>query len=395
MKKLLSVLLAGALLFSLGTAAADKATIPLYVSDLDIAGLEQVPQLATEYDASAQTTTVWVDMAIDGCNVNADKVMVPLEFADGTVTYSTRDLKYAVGVSSGGGETHIPTQALSYWKSVGKVDDETAAIRQIVAEYASKGYSSSDLEVVRCREVVSDVYSFYVDADGTRTYVGFYDYDAGASEEDNLENAQNVIDYLVEAENYDPDALSYERETVYEDTDTFQVYLKGQETFVRYWMPGDDAYYVRVGSQTSVHGRDGTCHLVYAWTEQDLFCTDMKCTGTTVAWAVNGNTGAWYPAEVSANYENAFTTNITAEYSSNAAQSLLGYTVTYNESDVFYTVDYNAYGIMEVAKAVDLNGTEFKSTGSSSSMDWVNTATSKFMRSFSLLPLNELKVTLK
>jgi hypothetical protein len=417
MKKVLSVLMSAALLVSAAAVAhADEATIPMYVDGLDIPALQEVPTLYTEFNADKETTTLWSSMPVDGINVNAyvngggynQQVALQLDETGTTATYSNRGMKRQVGIWwAGSGSWDNGMTNLTWWKAVGTMD-KNAAIEKVLKDYAEKGWSEADLVVEQITEVTSDMYKFYVDVNGVKTYVGFYNYDAKADEATNKANAQNVINYLV-SEGYNPDALSYERVTEEKPTTAWWEDEKGQwhdngtvyKVFVKnepgYWYScsGDDAYYVKAGSQTSVHGRDGSCHMVYAWTQDDLFNSDMKCTGTTVTWAKNGTTHAWYPAEISANYENSFVTNITAKYLPDVDNSLQGYTVKYSDKGVVYSVDYNPYGGMETAKAWDLNGAEFKAAGSSTSFDWVNTATFKFMRNFSLLPLKDLKVTIK
>ena len=410
MKKLLASVLAVLMLLSVAAVAtAAEATIPLYVSDLDIPELQPLPTIYTKFDDENETTTLWSSLKLDWVNVNAyvngggynQQVALQLDEGGTSATYSNRGMKRQVGVWWTGGDGQYSHDMLKWWHSVGTMS-ETEALKQIAAEYSEKGYSSTDIGIEQVTEVDTDMYKFYVNVNGKDKYVGYYDYDRAASDELNEQNAKNVLNYLVETEGYNADALSYKRETTYKpvtfdgQTYFYNVYLK-PDTFTWWWrgVSGDDAYYVGIGTQTSVHGRDGNCHIVYAWGPNDLFNSDMECDGTTVTWQKNGNNGAWYPATVSANYKNNFVTNITAHYSANVDQSLEGYTITYNDKGVVYTVDYNPYGTMEVAKAVDLNGVEFKSAGSSTSFDWVNTATSKFMRNFSLLPLSDLKVILK
>ena len=421
MKKILSVLMSAALLVSAAAVAhADEATIPLYVDGLDIPALQEVPQIATEFNAGKETTTLWSNMKVDGINVNAyvngggynQQVALQLDESGTSATYSNRGMKRQVGIwwTSTGTWENDPTYLA--WRFVGTMD-KNAAIEQILKELHDKGWSESDLLVKQNmnEKPTSDIFNFYVDVEGEMTYVGFYDVTAITNDEalkDKDEEKQKryneaidgVLAYLKD-QGYNLDAVSYERNTVYDpevpdwaEGTTYNVYLK-QEPGHWYDCGGDEAYYVKVGTQTSMHGRDGTCHNVYAWTPEDLFNSDMKCTGTTVTWAKVKGTGAWYPAAISANYENSFVTNVTATYLADVNGSLQGYTVTYSDKGVVYTVDYNRYGGMETAKAVDLNGTEFKAAGSSTGFDWVNTATSKFLRNFSLLPLKELKVTIK
>ena len=408
MKKLLSVLLAAAMLLSLAAvASADTGTIPLYADQLNLPALQSIPTVYTEHKEDAYgrgSTTLWSSMVLDSAAVmvydsgKGYNVPVALELIDGTsATYSTTGLKRQVGITYSGGtayrtfKTYYPVLPDEFgYVSLGDYGSEDEMYKELYEECINKGWKSDEIFIDPDYVLVSDVLNFYVNVNGKKQYVGYYDM-AGITAEERDETAENVIRYLVETEGYNEKALSWEEDWDYQPNGYYTVYVK-QPSGMRYlnWNGGDDAYYLTVGNQTSLHGRNGKVYQVSVAVDEDLFNTDMEFVNGTVTYKKNQNNGAWYPAKVTMNYgDTSAVQSLSAEYLPTYDLALQGYTVKIIADGTSYVLNYNAWGGFESADAYNGSGS-YHSTGASA-FDWASTASWKYVRNFSLQSIKKLK----
>ena len=379
MKKSTAALLAILLAALCVSAAAERAVIPDTMAGFEFDRIRQVPVLYTKHSESTMSTFVSSDMTLDRVSVNMDRVYVPVPLnQDGrTFTYSTSGLKRQVGVWWSG---RRPADAHLSWLIADEWPEERDALiyaERNYPQYAQYGYRAEaglgwSVEI----RGISD--------DGEETVIepGYLvsqaEYDGQAE----------MLDALMErfAEEYPfYAALAF---TVTEDSlEGWDLYAVGADS--EYFFSGDDAYMVTVGNQTSIHGRDGTAHTVYARTDRDLFETDMECSGTTLTWKKNGNTGVWYVDTVESTYENSFTAKIAAHYLHDQGTSLVSYDITFINEGITYTVHYAPNG-KQLRATADAPFGFFVTAGSSCEWEWVNAATCTFETEGRLLPLREL-----
>ncbi len=403
MKKLLSLLLAAMMLLSFAAvASADTGTIPLYADELNLPALKAIPTVYTEHKEDAYgrgTTTLWSSMVLDSATVMVYdssvhyNVPVALDLVDGTsATYSTTGLKRQVGITYSGGTAWKTYDYTDFgYVFVGDYASEDAMYGELYDEYINKGWDSNEIIIDPEYAEVSDVLNFYVNVEGKKQYVGYYDV-MDLTDAEKKQTAENVIRYLVETENYNPDALSFKEESKSEATGWYSVYAKEDTGRLRYanWNGGDDAYYLTVGNQTSLHGRSGKVYQVSVAVDEDLFNTDMGFVNGTVTYKKNGNNGAWYPAKVTMNYDDTSAVrSLSADYLPTYNLGLQGYTVTISANGTTYVLNYNAWGGFESADAYNGSGT-YHSTGARA-FDWANKSNWKYVRNFSLLSLSKLK----
>ena len=403
MKKLLSLLLAAMMLLSFAAvASADTGTIPLYADELNLPAIKSIPTIYTEHKEDAYgrgTTTLWSSMVLDSATVMVYdssvhyNVPVALDLVDGTsATYSTTGLKRQVGITYSGGYAYtIPKiyEDMGY-VSVGEYSSEDEMYGALIDEYVKKGWKDNEIHIDAQYEEVSDVLNFYVNVEGKKQYVGYYDVKDLSSDE-KKQTAENVIRYLVETEGYNEKALSFKEESKSRATGEYHVYIQsGKQNVYRNWNGGDDAYYLTVGNQTSLHGRSGKVYQVSVAVDEDLFNTDMGFVNGTVTYKKNGNNGAWYPAKVTMNYDDTSAVrSLSADYLPTYNLGLQGYTVTISANGTTYVLNYNAWGGFESADAYNGSGT-YHSTGARA-FDWANKSNWKYVRNFSLLSLSKLK----
>ncbi len=379
MKKVAAVLTVILLAVPLMTAAAERAVIPDTMAGFEFDRIRQVPVLYTKHSESAMSTFVSSDMVLDRVSVNMDRVYIPVPLDEGgrTFTYSTAGLKRQVGVWW---SAMRPADARLSWLDAAdwpEEDDVLTYAERNFPQYAEYGYLAApgtgwSVEILGISE------------DGTETVID-PEYTVSRAE---YEGQTEMLDALMErfaGEYPSYAALAF---TVTDDSlEGWDLYAVGADSV--YTFAGDDAYMVTVGNQTSVHGRDGAAHTVYARTDRDLFDTDMECGGTTLTWKKNGNTGVWYVDTVEATYENSFTAKIAAHYLHDQGTSLVSYDITFINEGVTYTVHYAPNG-KQLRATADAPFGFFVTAGSSCEWEWVNAATCTFETEGRLLPLREL-----
>ncbi len=420
MKKLLSLSMAAAMLLSSAAIAhADTGTIPLYADELNLPAIQTIPGMQTEHtedDYGRGTTTVWLSMAVDSLQVSAYdanahyNVLTDLDLVDGTsATYSTTGLKRQVGIQYSGGSTTDWTttynfdemKAIEEGINVGEYASTDEMYEEVIAEYTAKGWVSDELLVIpQDPDKTSETLEFYVYVDGVEEaqYVGYYDV-TDMTDDEKATAAENVLYYLTEEENYNPDALYYIETAEYDDIELYDVYVVPSSTSNSYWYVDGPAYYAKVGNQTTLHDRWGKVVQVNVAVDEDLFNTDMEFVDGTVTYKKNGTTGAWYAATVTMNYsDKSAVRTLKAQYLPTYNLGLQGYSVTINANGTSYVLDYNPYGGFEKADAYNAAGVYKNSStkpNGSKPFDWVKTDTGtptwKYVRNFSLLSLSKLK----
>jgi hypothetical protein len=390
------------LMSTAAVASADSGTIPLYADSLNAPALKSIPTVYTEHKEDKYgrgTTTLWSSMVLDSASVmvyDASKhynVPVALDLVDGTsATYSTTGLKRQPGITYSGSwkETKVIDPIELGLVNVGTYKSEDEMYKEVIKDYANKGWDSDDIVVEPEYVTTKEVLNFYVDVNGKDTYVGFYDVTGMKDDKERATAAQNVINYLVKDQQYNPDALSYTYVPTVEKTGEYTVYIPGETQTIKHaYAGGDDCYYLTVGNQTSLHGRSGKVYEVKVAVDEDLFNTDLEFVNGTVTYKKNGNTGAWYIANATMNYsETSAVRALSANYLPTYDLKLQGYTVTINANGTTYRMDYNAYGGFETGSAYNAAGS-FK-TKAVTAFDWVNTASWKYVRNFSLLSIKKL-----
>ncbi len=379
MKKATAALLAILLAALLASAAAERAVIPDTMAGFEFDRIRRVPVLYTKHSESTMSTFVSSDMALDRVSVNMDRVYTPVPLDEGgrTFTYSTAGLKRQVGVWWSGtrpADAHISFLDSGEWP---EERDALTYARRNYPQYAKYGYraeAGSGWSVEICG----------IDDDGGETVID-PGYHVSRAEYDG--QAEMLIELMdIFSEEY-PSYAALAFTVTSDSVQGWDLYAVGADR--AYSFSGDDAYMAAVGSQTSIHGRDGVAHTVYARTDKDLFETDMECSGTTLTWKKNGNTGVWYVDTVEATYENSFTAKISAHYLHDLGTSLVSYDITFINEGITYTVHYAPSGKQLRASAEAPFGC-FVTAGSSSEWEWVNTATFAYETQGRLLPLREL-----
>ncbi len=361
------------------SGTAERAVIPDTMAGFDFERIRRVPDLYTRHSEAAMSTFVRSDMPLDRVSVNMDTVYTPVALdGDGqTFTYSTEGLKRQVGVWWSG-TWHA--DAYLAWLDIRDWPEEKDALsygRRAFPDYAGYGYRADPGMYwnVEIRGVLEDGSQTLIDPE---CRVSQSDYDGPAEMLDALKE-KCAADY--------PGCTDF----LFAITDDYQagwdLYAVDAES--GYSFSGDDAYMVTVGTQTSIHGRDGSAHTVYARTDRDLFDTDMECSGTTLTWKKNGNTGVWYVATVESTYENSFTARISAHYLHDRGTSLVNYDITFINEGITYTVHYAPDG-KQLRASADAPFGFFITAGSCSEWDWVNTETFAYETEGRLLPLREL-----
>ncbi len=419
MKKLLSLSMAAMMLLSTAAvASADSGTIPLYADSLNAPALKSIPTVYTEHKEDKYgrgSTTLWSSMVLDSAAVRVYdpakhyNVPVALDLVDGTsATYSTTGMKRQPGISYVYSWTEkTTTDAIELGViPVGEFPKTDKEYGELIKDYVEKGWDSDDIVVEAQMELDKEVLDFYVNVEGEDKYVGYYDVTdiakdkklTDAEKEAKIAAAAEAVKaYLVSKEQgYNPDALSYEPTTTYQSkkdaqgVDLYKVYIPATETSKKHYVGvGDDTYYLTVGNQTSVHGRSGKVYQVNVAVDEDLFNTDLEFVSGTVTYKKNGNTGAWYIANVAMNYsETSAVRSLSATYLPTYDLKLQGYTVTINANGTTYVMDYNAWGGFEKGDAYNAAGS-YHTTGASA-FDWANTASWKYVRNFSLLSVKKL-----
>ena len=379
MKKSAAALLAILLAAVCVSAAAERAVIPDTMAGFEFDRIRQVPVLYTKHSESTMSTFVSSDMVLDRVSVNMDRVYTPVSLDEGgrTFTYSTAGLKRQVGVWWSGTR---PADASLGWLDAAQWPGERDALvyaERNYPQYAEYGYRADpgtgwSVEIVGIAD------------DGSETVID-PGYQVSRAEYDGVEE---MLDALMERffEDY-PSYAALSFGIVDDSVPGWDLYAVGAENV--YSFSGDDAYMVTVGNQTSIHGRDGVAHTVYARTDRDLFDTDMECSGTTLTWKKNGNTGVWYVDTVESTYENSFTAKISAHYLHDRGTSLVSYDITFINEGITYTVHYAPNG-KQLRASADAPFGFFITAGSSTEWEWVNTATLAFETEGRLLPLREL-----
>ncbi|MBR4502418.1 MAG: hypothetical protein IKP22_11125 [Clostridia bacterium] len=379
MKKATAALLAILLAALLVSASAERAVIPDTMAGFEFDRIRQVPVLYTKHSESTMSTFVSSDMTLDRVSVNMDRVYVPVPLDEGghTFTYSTAGLKRQVGVWWSGMR---PADAHLNWLDADEWPEERDALtyaRRNYPQFAKYGYraDAGNGWSVEIRGIADD---------GKETVIE-PEYHVSQAEYDGQEEMLVSLMELFSEEYPAYAALAF---TVTGDSlQGWDLYAVGADSV--YSFSGDDAYMAAVGNQTSIHGRDGTAHTVYARTDRDLFETDMECGGTTLTWKKNGNTGVWYVDTVEATYENSFTAKISAHYLHDLGTSLVSYDITFINEGITYTVHYAPSG-KQLRASADAPFGFFVTAGSSSEWEWVNTADCTFETKGRLLPLREL-----
>ena len=364
------------------SAPAERAIIPYTLAELRCDPLLPVPALSTRHSEASMTTRVESSLPMDWATVNMDMCFtaVPLDEGGASFTYSTRGLKRQVGVTRSGTRRD---NAYLEWVDMQSCPTERDALDyagEHYALYASYGFEADP-------SMFWNVEIYGLSSDGTESLIETRRW----VRQDDYRDVDDMTAALCESCIRDYPACTAFRFSV---TDDFQggwdLYAVGAASV--YSFSGDDAYMICVGSQVSLHGRDGKPHAVYAAADRDLFSTDMECSGCTVIWKPDPVTGTWFADTVEATYEKSFTAKISAHFSWDHRPSLVGYDITFINEGVTYTVRCSPDGKQLHASAEAPFGS-FVSSAPGSEWDWVNAETFMFETSRRLLPLKELTLT--